>query len=103
MAISSLGLSGIYNSAAQSSGFVTTAPNMAGQYQNPAMWDQDRAYREEMIRREMEYKYRQEIERYAGLANQQAKQEAPVQKVKAVPADNFPEGREKNLLLLLEH
>lgn len=113
MAISnSIGLGGILGSgsiaAAQSSGFITTTTNTSGQYQNPAMWDQDRAYRDEMIRREerarLEQRYRDEIHKYGYLGAQEAmKQEAPEQKRKAVPANSFPEGYEKNLLLLLEH
>lgn len=101
----SLGLGGVISNAQQ--GNIYTTSNTSGAYQNPAMWDQDRAYRDEIIRREERHKYEQMQARMyrdeiMGYAEQ--KQMAPEKKVKAVPAaDNFPEGREKNLLLLLEH
>ena len=103
-----LGLGGLMGNgniaAAQQSTYLTN--NTSGQYRNPAMWDQVQAEREEMIRREeryrMEQKYREEIQRYGYPVPQEAmKEEAP--KKKLAPVSNFPEGYEKNLLLLLEH
>lgn len=101
-----LGLGNIFASgAAQQSTMI--ANNTSGAYQNPAYWDQDRAHRDEMIRREERYKYEQmqaqmyrdEIRRYGVMPDgEPVKKEA----VKKAPVDNFPEGREKNLLLLLE-
>lgn len=97
-----LGLGGLMGNAAHQSTYITS--NTSGQYQDPSRWNQEMAYREEMIRREerarLEQRYREEIQRYGYPVPQE---EVPVKKVKAVPADNFPEGREKNLLLLLEH
>lgn len=101
----SLGLGGIISNA--QTGHTTIATNTSG-YQNASMWDQDRAYRDEMIRREERHKYEQmqaqmyrdEIRRYGLMPDgEPVKKEA----VKKAPVDNFPEGREKNLLLLLEH
>ena len=98
----SLGLgSGLIRNAQQ--GHTTIASNTSGAYQNPAMWDQDRAYRDEMIRREertrLEQRYREEIQRYGYAVQEQA----PVKKVNPVRTDSFPEGHVKNLLLLLEN
>jgi hypothetical protein len=100
MAISnSLGL-GMLGSAQQGH---TTISNTSG-YQNAAMWDQDRAYREEMIRREerarMEQRYREEIMRYGYAVPDEVIKKSPVKKE---ATDTFPEGHQKTLLLLLEN
>ena len=97
----SLGLGGVISNAQQ--GNIYTTSNTSGVYQNPAMWDQDCAYRDEMIRREermrLEQRYREEIQRYGYAVQEQA----PVKKVNPVQTDSFPEGHVKNLLLLLEN
>ena len=105
----SLGLGGVFgnNAAAQQgSGFITNSSNTSGMYQDPSRWNQEQAYRDEMLRREkylMEEKYREEIRRYGYPVPQEAMKEEAPKKVKAVSASSFPEGYEKNLLLLLEH
>lgn len=102
----SLGLGGVFgnNAAAQQSPYIIS--NTSGQYQDPSRWNQEQAYRDEMMRREkylMEEKYREEIRRYGYPVPQEAMKEEAPKKVKAVSASSFPEGYEKNLLLLLEH
>jgi hypothetical protein len=96
-----LGLGGLMGNAAQQSTYITNNTN--GMYQDPSRWNQEQAYRDEMMRREhqraMEEKYREEIRRYGYPVPEQAAE----QKVKAVPANGFPEGYEKKLLLLLEN
>lgn len=98
----SLGLGSIMGNAAQQSTYITNNTN--GMYQDPSRWNQEQAYRDEMMRREhqkmMEEKYREEIRRYGYPVPEEAPKAKPV---KAVPANSFPEGYEKNLLLLLEH
>jgi hypothetical protein len=101
-----LGLGGLMGNAAQQSTYVAT--NTSGVYQDPSRWNQEQAYRDEMIRREerarLEQRYRDEIMRYGYATQEAVKEEAPKAKqVKAVPANSFPEGYERNLLLLLEH
>lgn len=100
MAISNMGLGGLLGSGAQQS---TMISNQSG-YQNAAMWDQDRAYREEMIRREerarMEQRYREEIMRYGYAVPDEVIKKSPVKKE---TTDSFPEGHQKTLLLLLEN
>ena len=97
-----LGLGGLMGNAAQQGNIYTTS-NTSGMYQDPSRWNQEQAYREEMKRREerayMEQRYREEIQRYGYPVPEQAAE----QKVKAVPANGFPEGYEKKLLLLLEN
>jgi hypothetical protein len=100
-----LGLGGLMGNAAQQSTYVAT--NTSGVYQDPSRWNQEQAYRDEMIRREerarLEQRYRDEIMRYGYATQEAVKEEAPAKKAKAVSASSFPEGYEKNLLLLLEH
>lgn len=103
MAISTgLGLGGLLGASGAQNAYITN--NTSGQYQDPRMWDQQRSYNEEMMRREqqrmMEEKYREEIRRYGHPVPEEAPKAKPV---KAVPASSFPEGYERNLLLLLEH
>ena len=101
-----MGLGGIFGGnigAAQQSTMISNGGTTG--YQNTSMWDQERAYREEMIRQEerkrLEHMYReqiQEMQRYG-----YAVPDAPLKKSPTKSANSFPEGYEKNLLLLLEN